>query len=206
MSPDAVVVGAGLAGLAAGVRLAQAGLRTTLVAKGPGATHLAPPTIDVLGYAPDLVERPAAALASFAAERRDDRGEPPPPHRSGSTKAFGVRPGGHGRRGSPVGGAVRVRRSPGPEGLLSPAPGREPVPGQAPDGRDRGRSGRAAHRSRYGSRREPARLRPDVRGSRVPFGGGGGAPSPAGTWGVGGVRSEERRVGKECRSRWSPYH
>ena len=21
-----------------------------------------------------------------------------------------------------------------------------------------------------------------------------------------GVRSEERRVGKECRSRWSPYH
>src|SRR5215467_9933831 len=29
------------------------------------------------------------------------------------------------------------------------------------------------------------------------------------TWGVGtyGVsRSEERRVGKECRSRWSPYH
>src|SRR2546426_11342958 len=29
-------------------------------------------------------------------------------------------------------------------------------------------------------------------------------------WGVGGIeaeaRSEERRVGKECRSRWSPYH
>ena len=24
--------------------------------------------------------------------------------------------------------------------------------------------------------------------------------------GVPGVRSEERRVGKECRSRWSPYH
>ena len=22
----------------------------------------------------------------------------------------------------------------------------------------------------------------------------------------GSVRSEERRVGKECRSRWSPYH
>jgi len=71
MSPDAVVVGAGLAGLTAGVRLAQAGLRTTLVAKGPGATHLAPPTIDVLGYAPDLVERPADALASFVSERKD---------------------------------------------------------------------------------------------------------------------------------------
>ena len=24
--------------------------------------------------------------------------------------------------------------------------------------------------------------------------------------GEGGTRSEERRVGKECRSRWSPYH
>ena len=24
--------------------------------------------------------------------------------------------------------------------------------------------------------------------------------------GNGGSRSEERRVGKECRSRWSPYH
>ena len=26
------------------------------------------------------------------------------------------------------------------------------------------------------------------------------------TWSMAGVRSEERRVGKECRSRWSPYH
>src|SRR3989475_3082762 len=25
-------------------------------------------------------------------------------------------------------------------------------------------------------------------------------------WGANAVRSEERRVGKECRSRWSPYH
>src|SRR2546422_4443304 len=24
--------------------------------------------------------------------------------------------------------------------------------------------------------------------------------------GIDGIRSEERRVGKECRSRWSPYH
>src|SRR5258708_31860265 len=31
------------------------------------------------------------------------------------------------------------------------------------------------------------------------------APPPAITWG-GATRSEERRVGKECRSRWSPYH
>ena len=26
------------------------------------------------------------------------------------------------------------------------------------------------------------------------------------SWRCGTVRSEERRVGKECRSRWSPYH
>ena len=25
-------------------------------------------------------------------------------------------------------------------------------------------------------------------------------------WVIRGTRSEERRVGKECRSRWSPYH
>ena len=27
-----------------------------------------------------------------------------------------------------------------------------------------------------------------------------------GVIGANGARSEERRVGKECRSRWSPYH
>src|SRR6266498_5415006 len=34
------------------------------------------------------------------------------------------------------------------------------------------------------------------------------AIEPAVNWfaGRGMVRSEERRVGKECRSRWSPYH
>src|SRR6266568_7826487 len=33
-----------------------------------------------------------------------------------------------------------------------------------------------------------------------------GALQPALTLLVAGRRSEERRVGKECRSRWSPYH
>ena len=32
----------------------------------------------------------------------------------------------------------------------------------------------------------------------------GHAAFPA--WGKTSLRSEERRVGKECRSRWSPYH
>ena len=29
---------------------------------------------------------------------------------------------------------------------------------------------------------------------------------PEGVKAIGNNRSEERRVGKECRSRWSPYH
>ena len=33
-----------------------------------------------------------------------------------------------------------------------------------------------------------------------------GCHMPGGVGAVGAGRSEERRVGKECRSRWSPYH
>ena len=33
-----------------------------------------------------------------------------------------------------------------------------------------------------------------------------GAEISINTIGAGESRSEERRVGKECRSRWSPYH
>src|ERR1043166_10274435 len=33
-----------------------------------------------------------------------------------------------------------------------------------------------------------------------------GRPALQGVCPVCGTRSEERRVGKECRSRWSPYH
>src|SRR2546427_4948060 len=35
---------------------------------------------------------------------------------------------------------------------------------------------------------------------------GGKDPSPGYVVFATGLRSEERRVGKECRSRWSPYH
>ena len=38
---------------------------------------------------------------------------------------------------------------------------------------------------------------PGITHADVGVGPGGGTP---------GTRSEERRVGKECRSRWSPYH
>ena len=36
--------------------------------------------------------------------------------------------------------------------------------------------------------------------------GNGHSGASQGHRGSGGSRSEERRVGKECRSRWSPYH
>ncbi len=64
---DVVVVGAGLAGLSAAVRLAESGARVLVLAKGVGATHLAGATIDVLGYAPDRVERPLDALGGLPA-------------------------------------------------------------------------------------------------------------------------------------------
>jgi glycerol-3-phosphate dehydrogenase subunit B len=67
----AVVVGAGLAGLVAGIRLAQGGMDVTVVAKGAGGLHLSPATIDVLGYAPDRIDEPGPAIARLVAERPD---------------------------------------------------------------------------------------------------------------------------------------
>jgi glycerol-3-phosphate dehydrogenase subunit B len=66
-----IVVGTGLAGLSAAVRLAESGARVLVLARGVGATHLSAGTIDVLGYAPERVERPAEALGGFLAERPD---------------------------------------------------------------------------------------------------------------------------------------
>jgi glycerol-3-phosphate dehydrogenase subunit B len=66
-SYDTVVIGAGLAGLTAALRLAEEGQRVVVLAKGVGATHLAPATIDVLGYADGPVDSPARVLPEFAA-------------------------------------------------------------------------------------------------------------------------------------------
>jgi glycerol-3-phosphate dehydrogenase subunit B len=68
---DVVVIGAGLAGLTAAVRLAEHGRRVLLLAKGAGSTHLSSGTVDVLGYAPERVDSPAEALPGFLAERPD---------------------------------------------------------------------------------------------------------------------------------------
>ena len=66
---DVVVIGAGLAGLTAAVRLAEGGARVLVLAKGVGATHLSAGTIDVLGYESERVKHPADALARLSAER-----------------------------------------------------------------------------------------------------------------------------------------
>jgi glycerol-3-phosphate dehydrogenase subunit B len=68
---DAVVIGAGTAGLTAATRLAEGGARVCVLAKGVGSTHLAPGTIDVIGYAPDRVEEPERGLAELVAAHPD---------------------------------------------------------------------------------------------------------------------------------------
>ncbi len=68
---DAIVIGAGSAGLVAGTRLAQEGARVCVLAKGIGSTHLAPGTVDVLGYNPQRVEQPGRALEELIAARPD---------------------------------------------------------------------------------------------------------------------------------------
>ena len=59
---DVVVIGAGLAGLAAAIKAADAGLSVTLVTKGVGGIQLGTGTVDILGYRPEPVEAPLEAL------------------------------------------------------------------------------------------------------------------------------------------------
>jgi glycerol-3-phosphate dehydrogenase subunit B len=66
MTHDTIVIGAGLAGLTAGLRLADEGQRVLVIAEGIGSTHLAPATIDVLGFYDGEVESPAEAFPRFA--------------------------------------------------------------------------------------------------------------------------------------------
>jgi glycerol-3-phosphate dehydrogenase subunit B len=65
---DVLVIGAGTAGLTAAVRLAQSGVKVAVVATGAGSMGLAPGTLDLLGYVPQLVEDPWATLPTFVRE------------------------------------------------------------------------------------------------------------------------------------------
>lgn len=60
-----IVVGAGLAGLSCALRLADAGVPVTVIATGVGSLQLGGATIDVLGYAPERVERPLEAFPAL---------------------------------------------------------------------------------------------------------------------------------------------
>ena len=66
---DVVVIGAGLAGLAASIKAADAGLSVTLVTKGVGGIQLGTGTVDILGYRPEPVEKPLEALEGHVASR-----------------------------------------------------------------------------------------------------------------------------------------
>ncbi|MGC1405945.1 MAG: FAD-dependent oxidoreductase, partial [Candidatus Dormiibacterota bacterium] len=68
MKTEVLVIGAGTAGLTAAVRLAQAGVKVVVVATGAGSLGLSPGTLDLLGYAPQLVEDPLATLPEFVSE------------------------------------------------------------------------------------------------------------------------------------------
>jgi glycerol-3-phosphate dehydrogenase subunit B len=69
MRADVVVVGAGPAGLAAAVRLAEAGRQVRVVARGNGFTHWGPGAVDVLGrLGGERVERPLEAAGRLPAD------------------------------------------------------------------------------------------------------------------------------------------
>ncbi len=66
---DALVIGAGLAGLAASLRLARGGAKVTLVTKGLGGLPLSQGTIDLLGYSETCVKNPLTTLSQHISTR-----------------------------------------------------------------------------------------------------------------------------------------
>lgn len=64
---DVVVIGAGIAGLAAAIAAVQRGATVSLHARGLGGVALGSGTVDLLGYAPERVRRPLAAIPEWVA-------------------------------------------------------------------------------------------------------------------------------------------
>ena len=85
---DVVVIGAGMAGLAAAIKAADAGLSVTLISKGVGGIQLGAGTVDILGYGPDPIERPLDALAAHVASRPTHPYAHLSPERVGSAVAW----------------------------------------------------------------------------------------------------------------------
>ena len=59
------MIGAGLAGLVCALRIADGGGKVTVVSTGAGSLQLGGAALDVLGYAPDRVDRPLEALGDL---------------------------------------------------------------------------------------------------------------------------------------------
>ena len=72
---DTVIIGGGLAGMACGIRLAEAGRRCAIISQGQSALHFSSGSFDLLGKMPDGsdVEDP---LAGIAALERTNPGHP----------------------------------------------------------------------------------------------------------------------------------
>jgi len=68
---DALVIGAGLAGLTTATRLAESGCDVALIARGAGGFGVCQGTLDILGYAPERVARPLDEIPPFAARNPD---------------------------------------------------------------------------------------------------------------------------------------
>ena len=161
---DAIVVGCGLAGLTAGVRLAEAGARVLVLAKGVGATHLAPGTIDVLGYHDgERVEKPLEALGALG---------PGAPVRAGRRRRRGRRGGVvHRARGGRLARALRVHGLGGAQRAAADGGRRrEALRGRAGDdgrGRPRARATRSWPSASAASRTSTRRCSPTCSRARA---------------------------------------